>query len=106
MPKFIVCGSCEGTGGSSSYLGSFTSDEWNEMDSEWQDDYIAGNFDRSCPNCDGKRVVPCCAHPDCSDVTEKGHAHCYTHLSAEVREGIDDLRDMYAQQAAEMRFGC
>lgn len=55
--KFEVCPSCRGRGASMRYLGAMTADEWDEMDSEWQDDYIARRFDRPCDECHGQRVV-------------------------------------------------
>jgi len=54
--KWQICSHCRGEGSSSAYLGAYTSDEWNQMDYEWQEDYIAGRFDRPCEHCEGGKV--------------------------------------------------
>lgn len=51
--KWIICSHCEGAGKSSSYLGAYTSDEWNELDDDFHADYLAGHYDRACEYCDG-----------------------------------------------------
>jgi len=57
--RWEICSHCRGDGTSSAYLGAYTSDEWREMDDEWQEDYIAGRFDRPYPHCEnGKVRVP------------------------------------------------
>lgn len=57
MSKYEVCPHCRGEGKSSSYLGSFTQDEMDEMGDEFLEEYMAGRYDRPCPECDGRRVV-------------------------------------------------
>jgi hypothetical protein len=52
-----ICGHCRGNGTSSAYLGAYTSDEWSQQDPEWQEDYIAGRFDRTCDDCGGSGKV-------------------------------------------------
>jgi hypothetical protein len=55
--KWVICPQCEGRGTSSAYLGAFCSDEWAEMDPEWKEDYMAGRFDRACPEgCEAGKV--------------------------------------------------
>lgn len=54
---YAVCPQCHGEGASSAYLGAYTGSEWAEMDTEWQDAYMGGEFDRVCETCAGKRVV-------------------------------------------------
>jgi hypothetical protein len=54
--KWEICSYCRGDGTSSAYLGAFTRDDWDQMDTEWQEDYIAGRFDRACPHCEGGKV--------------------------------------------------
>jgi len=54
--KWEICSHCRGEGSSSAYLGAYTSDEWNQMDYEWQEDYIAGRFDHPCEHCEGGKV--------------------------------------------------
>ena len=51
-----ICSYCEGHGTSSEHLGSFTSSEWDELDDDWKEDYLAGRFDISCAHCSGGRV--------------------------------------------------
>lgn len=53
-----VCSCCGGTGTSTAYLGSWTQDEWNEESYEFQENYLNGVYDRTCQECEGKRVVP------------------------------------------------
>lgn len=54
----IVCPSCDGTGKSSSYLGAFTSDEFdNQFDPEEQEAYFAGAYDKVCDQCEGRNVI-------------------------------------------------
>lgn len=110
MSKFIVCPSCEGTGGSSAYLGSFTSDDIDQMDGEFMEDYFAGNFDRPCEECRGQRVVACCKVEGCNQPvavinsywsrTPHVYAECFDH-SDEARSSADDQ----AVGAAERAFG-
>lgn len=60
--KYEVCPCCGGRGRSSAYLGAITQDEWyNEWSYDEQEAYLAGEYDRTCPKCDGLRVV---AAPD------------------------------------------
>ena len=64
--KYAVCDTCQGKGGSSNYLGAFTSDRWNEQDDDFKEDYMSGKYDRKCEECNGLRVVlvPDKDHPD------------------------------------------
>jgi hypothetical protein len=55
--KYEVCPTCQGKGTTSNHLGAFTSDQMDEMDDDWKDDYIAGTFDRNCEECKGQRVI-------------------------------------------------
>jgi len=110
VSKFILCPSCEGRGGSSAYLGAFTSDDIDQMDDEFMDDYFAGNFDRKCDECQGQRVVSVCKHEGCPYPVafvmsyfsgRQTFDHCFDH-SAEAREADDDER----LSAGERAFGC
>lgn len=53
---WAICSSCDGHGGSSAHLGSFTSEDWADQDPDFKEDYLAGAYDRPCPDCDGGRV--------------------------------------------------
>lgn len=55
--RWEICTTCRGEGHTSNHLGAFTSSEWNELDHEWQEDYIDGKFDRACEHCNGAGKV-------------------------------------------------
>jgi hypothetical protein len=105
---YAVCPDCEGHGTSSAHLGAFTSDEWDQMDYEWRDDYVAGRFDRACPTCNGKRVVEgChCGQPLASSSNIWSGVYflsgCWNHLSEDDQRQLDDD----AMSASELRAGC
>lgn len=110
MSKFIVCPSCEGTGGTSAYLGEFTSDDMHDMDDEFMEDYFAGRFDRKCEQCQGQRVVACCKREGCDNEVavinsfwSRGvtvYTECFDH-SPEAQGSAEDE----AVGAAERAFG-
>lgn len=52
---WAICPDCNGHGGSSAYLGAFTREDMDE-DPEFFEDYMAGRYDRPCPNCNGGKV--------------------------------------------------
>lgn len=58
--KWAICDSCNGNGTTCSHVecdgGGFTGSEWAEQDEDFQRDYMAGNFDRPCPHCEGGKV--------------------------------------------------
>jgi hypothetical protein len=64
--KWEICSYCRGEGKSSAYLGAYTTEEWDQMDTDWQEDYIAGHFDRACEHCAGGKVQV----PDWSRMTK------------------------------------
>lgn len=110
MPKFIVCPACEGTGGSSAYLGAFTSDDMHDMDEEFMEDYFAGSFDRTCDHCQGRRVVQTCKVTGCEN--ERAVINSFwsrePHVYSECFEHSDEARESAeceAQGAAERAFG-
>lgn len=53
--KIVLCHTCEGRGQHSLHLGAFSGERLEEAraDTEWWDDYVAGNFDKKCGTCDG-----------------------------------------------------
>lgn len=106
--KYAVCPACDGRGTSSAYLGAFTSDDMDQMDEDWKDDYRAGRFDRPCDECRGQRVVPACHcgqpiyisnSPVFGPTQMSG---CYDHLTEEEQY----LLDCYAISRMEQRMGC
>lgn len=55
--KWEICGSCEGHGKSSAYLGAFTRDDLDDAGEEFCEDYFAGRLDRPCEECGGSGKV-------------------------------------------------
>ena len=55
--KMEVCPVCRGRGEHSRNLGAFSADEMDEMGDEFRQDYIAGNYNATCDECKGLRVV-------------------------------------------------
>lgn len=55
--QWVVCSQCRGHGTSSAYLGAFTAEQMRE-DPEFAEDYMRGDYDRTCETCGGRRVVP------------------------------------------------
>lgn len=51
-----ICGTCDGDGTSSAYLGSFTREDFDE-DPDFAEDYMRGGYDRPCPTCGGTGKV-------------------------------------------------
>jgi hypothetical protein len=51
--KWCICSACEGHGKSSAYLGAYTMDEMADAGPEFQEDYMAGHYDRPCDPCGG-----------------------------------------------------
>ena len=54
--KYEICPHCKGTGTSSSYLGAFTRDDMDEAGPEFVEDYMRGDYDRACDECEGGKV--------------------------------------------------
>lgn len=53
--RWAICGSCDGHGTSSAYLGAFTRRDM-EDDPEFFKEYMEGRYDRACDHCVGGRV--------------------------------------------------
>ena len=111
--KIIVCPKCGGHGTITNpniypIGGGFTQDEWNEMDSEFQDMYMDGAYDVRCPDCNGCRVIKIETRTDCvvcegdipADKQGWGEVYC-TDECAEK-----DYNDCYDVQRAEREMGC
>lgn len=54
---WAICEYCHGDGTHSRRFGSFSADEWNELDGEFREGYLSGRFDRSCEVCNGSGKV-------------------------------------------------
>jgi hypothetical protein len=87
----IVCPQCKGTGLSSAYLGAYTQSEWAEAGEDFQDEYLSGMYDRTCPECDGHNVV--------DELTDEAAAR------PAVVAWFREMNEMYAIEAAERRMG-
>lgn len=89
-----VCGTCNGEGTSSAYLGAFSGEDMAN-DPEFFESYMQGAYDRVCPECNGNKVVDV---PDESrtpkDVWEKYVTYC------------TDEREYNALVEMERRMGC
>ena len=68
--KIIVCPNCGGRGVTTNpniypVGGGFTQNEWDEMDSEYQDMYMDGAYDVRCRECNGRNVIEIEIRTDC-----------------------------------------
>lgn len=88
---WTVCTNCKGEG----HVGPghvFTQEDRDEYDPQDFDDMMAdyrdGKYDVSCPECEGRRVIK---------------AECQCEACEEDRA---DIAEMWAQQRAEIAFGC
>ena len=79
--KWAVCDYCRGNGTSSAYLGAFTQSEWYEQDVEFRENYMAGMYDRPCPECDGRTTVKVA---DTDRMTEEQLAEYESELRADA----------------------
>jgi hypothetical protein len=87
----IVCPQCRGRGTSSAYLGAFTQSQWADEDDDWKDAYMRGEFDQTCPECDGRNVV--------DELTDEAAAR------PAVVAWFREMNEMYAIEAMERRMG-
>lgn len=93
--KWEVCYHCRGEGKSSAHLGAFfPGDEWL-ADPDFREDYAAGNYDRTCDECNGRTTVQVFDEDSAPDWMVKEYEG---HVIADA-----DLRSM---EAAERRMGC
>jgi hypothetical protein len=81
--RWEICCDCRGTGGSSAYLGAFTSEEWHEQDEDFKSDYIAGHYDRPCGSCGGSGKVLHIEIDRCVSEEQKG-AVDYLQMEADI----------------------
>ena len=94
----VICPTCIGEGTTTRHVepdGGFSGSEWAEMDYEFRESYIAGRYDRPCPECKGLRVI--------DDVDE---ARCAPDV---LQRWYDQLEAEYAHrrdEEAERRAGC
>jgi len=92
-----VCEFCDGRG---KYVNpnidrdGISGDEFAE-DPEFFRDYTSGCYDIQCKQCKGRRVMPQPADPKIRE-----------HINKLQEEHSNDMAEMYAEMAAERRFGC
>lgn len=91
--KWEICPTCRGKGTSSAYLGAFTGDDMRE-DPEFFEDYMNGNYDRSCDECDGTGKIEVI---DTEKLDEKT-------LQLLIQQQLDDAK-YRAEVEAERRMG-
>lgn len=90
-----ICWQCEGDGKSSAYLGAFTASEWYEQDEDFREDYMIGQYDRTCDECGGRGSIAIVDEKECPPDLLKEH---------ELDEKIK--YDMEAERRAEIAAGC
>jgi DnaJ-class molecular chaperone len=81
--KVEVCGSCCGSGSTTSHVepdgGGYTSSEWQEAchdDEDFAENYMSGAYDRDCEECRGLRVVLVVDEEHCDPaLLEQFHGH-------------------------------
>lgn len=95
--KAVVCFACNGRGKSSAYLGAFTSDEWDEMGQDWQEDYISGTYDRRCEECEGERIT--------LEVDRDSYANQRDNRLEKWDEHCRNIYGWIAEEMAERRAG-
>jgi hypothetical protein len=93
--RWEVCDYCDGRGSSSAHLGAFTSDELWEHGEDFVDDYVAGLYDRDCPECGGRTTVPVVDEVRCNPAA----------LAAYERQQQAQW-ESWAESEAERRAGC
>jgi hypothetical protein len=71
----IRCDDCNGEGTTTGHVepdGGFTQNEWAEMDYEFQEEYMAGKYDKRCLVCNGagkliREIHSHCVYWDCDN---------------------------------------
>ena len=101
MKKFnwIICSCCQGNGkvDHPAFSNGITDSEWAHWDESEQQAYMAGRYDIICNECDGFGKLK---EPIVSALS-------FTEKRVLASKRIDDRieREMYAEMAAERRFG-
>lgn len=97
--RYEICPHCSGKGTSSAHLGAFTRDEMEEEGPEFQEDYMAGVYDRPCDECRGSpgRVLVVDEARVITDEQKKALRYMI-----DTNAEMDELR---AIEAAERRMG-
>lgn len=97
--RWEICDCCDGHGKTSRAVecdgGGFTASEWAEQDCDFREDYLAGVYDRPCPECRGAGKVKAVDEDRLTDEER-----------AEYEAQADADRAYRAEIAAERRAGC
>lgn len=101
--EWVVCYCCNGRGTTAfGYSGreqiAWTQSEWAEEDPDFREDYIAGHYDKPCPECNGRTTVLEIDEKRLDKVQQKVYDIYCAHME---RSYYDD-----AIAEAERRFGC
>jgi len=101
--KKVTCDDCNGKG--STYLGwtsseqpSFSREDFDQEGPDFQEDYMAGCYDKMCPTCKGETTVVVIDREACT----KEHMVAVKAYD----DGQEALAEMYAEMEAERRMGC
>ena len=102
--KWEVCGDCHGKG--TTYLGwpardqpGLTQEDFEEEGDDFREDYLAGNYDRTCPGCVGRTTVLVVDEDACTSEEDAKNLAAW-------REDQEEERRYESICRAERRFGC
>lgn len=102
--KVAICPCCDGHGQieNQAFSNGFTSSEWYEMDDDFKERYMAGDYDVPCEECkgSGRMLVPNIGHMNFSQKRQ------LVLIRREQREEAYAMRAINAEMAAERAFGC
>lgn len=93
--KYEVCDRCQGKGSHDCWNGGMTRDEMDEQGPDFFEEYMRGDYDRVCVECEGRRVM---LVPD--------EDRCDKEVLAKYEGMLADRAAYAAEIAAELRAGC
>lgn len=85
----VICSHCRGEGTSSAYLGAYTREDMDEVGPEFEEAYMAGEYDRPCEHCEGTGRVA---------VADRSR------MTADQIEALDDEEESRRELAAAYRM--
>lgn len=94
----VVCPQCEGSGRSSAYLGAFTQSDMDEQGPEFMEDYMRGEYDRTCETCQGNKVV---LEPDEVQTNTEDWRKYNAYLNDKYQEEREHRMEMEAEYGPE-----
>tara|TARA_Y100000310_G_C20326317_1_gene643170 strand:- start:34 stop:483 length:450 start_codon:yes stop_codon:yes gene_type:complete len=98
--KFEVCSLCNGRGvhtDPSIDCNGLTSDDFHD-DPDFEESYFSGNYDVTCYECAGRRVVPV--------LDEVNLTAAQAEAIRQLREDAEAEAEYEAMVASEIRYGC